>query len=60
MVYEYVLTMTDEAELVWQRKANSVSWIFLANRAYMVANLLFRIICAACSTLVSLRFSNYW
>ena len=32
MLYEYVLTMEDEVELLWRRKMSTASWIFLLNR----------------------------
>ena len=36
MLYEYLLTFEDEVELLWRRKMNFSSWLFLANRAIIV------------------------
>ena len=32
LVYEYILTLDDEWELIWKQSMTSVSWLFLANR----------------------------
>ena len=35
MLYEYLLTVEDELELIWNRRMSSASWIFFANRAML-------------------------
>ena len=37
LAYEYLLTWNDEWDLVWRRKMGAASWVFLANRAILVA-----------------------
>ena len=32
VVYDYLLTIEDEVQLIWRRKTSSASLLFLANR----------------------------
>ena len=36
MLYEYLLTMADEKELIWRQRFNPLSWIFSANRVFLL------------------------
>ena len=36
--YDYMLTLQDEWSLVWQRKWRGSTWLFVANRLLMLAN----------------------
>ena len=36
MIYDYLLTMGDEVELIWRRKMSTSSWIFITNRLVLI------------------------
>ena len=40
ILYEHLLTLEDELELIWRRKLKPSSWMFLMNRSVLVLGIL--------------------
>ncbi|PSR75618.1 hypothetical protein PHLCEN_2v9019 [Hermanssonia centrifuga] len=43
VVYDYIITIDQEITLVWRRKWSLATWIFIANRYLMFANMIWSI-----------------
>ncbi len=37
VAYEYVLTLNQEVTMIWRRRWNAVTWLFMANRYVLIA-----------------------
>ena len=60
MLYEYILTVDDELELVWRRRVSLSSWLLFANRATLLFVVVDWVVRNANTSVKHFTFSDRW